>query len=249
MLLTQASSFCYDALLALVYPQTCAVCGGSVESRGFGAACENCWKLTAIFSGSETVCWRCGRPAAAQLTEATPEEIRCHRCDEATFDAARACGVYEGALRACVLKLKREPHVCQKLKDELIKTQRRAPLNLATRIIPVPLHASREQERGFNQAALLGEVIARAASLPLDCVSLVRSKGCERHRAGMDAKGRTDTVAGAFHVAYPGLVAGESILLVDDVFTTGATVSACAQALRTAGAREVFVLTAVSRFV
>jgi ComF family protein len=249
MLLNQTASRCYDAILALVYPQACAVCGGSVEQRDFGIACAHCWQQTQIFSGTETICWRCGRPAAAQNAVAEPQQVRCHRCDDASFAAARACGAYEGALRACVLNLKHQPYVCQKLKHELLKTQLTAPLNLATRVIPVPLHDSRERERGFNQAALLGEVVASARSLPLDCVSLIRVKGCKRHRAGMDAKGRTDSVSGAFQVVHPGLVAGERILLVDDVFTTGATVSACAQALLNAGASDVFVLTAVSRFL
>ena len=79
--------------------------------------------------------------------------------------------------------------------------------------------------------------------LPLDEVSLVRVTSTEKYRAGLDRKGRRDTVAGAFEVAHPRLVAGENILLVDDVFTTGATVSACAEALFAAGANSVFVLT------
>ena len=82
-----------------------------------------------------------------------------------------------------------------------------------------------------------------SAELPLDEVSVVRVSSSEKYRAGLDAKGRRDTVAGAFEVRQPRLVAGENILLVDDVFTTGATVSACSQALLAAGANSVFVLT------
>jgi predicted amidophosphoribosyltransferase len=77
----------------------------------------------------------------------------------------------------------------------------------------------------------------------LDEVSLVRVSSSEKYRAGLDAKGRRDTVAGAFEVRHPRLIAKQDILLVDDVFTTGATVSACAEALITAGAKNVFVLT------
>jgi len=79
--------------------------------------------------------------------------------------------------------------------------------------------------------------------LQCDEVSLIRTVYSERHRAGMDAKGRRDSVASAFSVRYPRLIEDESVLLVDDVFTTGATVSACSVALLAAGAREVFVLT------
>ena len=77
----------------------------------------------------------------------------------------------------------------------------------------------------------------------MDEASLVRVSSTEKYRAGLDAKGRQDTVAGAFEVRHPRLIANEDILLVDDVFTTGATVSACAEALLAAGARKVFVLT------
>jgi len=243
MLLTHASSLCYDSLLALVYPLGCAVCGGSVESSELGAACANCWQRTQMFSGTETLCWKCGQPSLGSVPEEKREAVHCHRCDDDAFSAARACGVYEGALRASILQLKREPHLCRRLTEALVHTQRQYPLNQATRIIPVPLHAERERERGFNQATLIGRALSLATSLPLDEVSLVRVKNIKRHRAGMDAKGRRDTVANAFRVTHPALVAGERVLLVDDVFTTGATVSSCATALREAGATEVFVLT------
>jgi ComF family protein len=125
----------------------------------------------------------------------------------------------------------------------LVSTLKRYPLNQATCIVPVPLHAEREQARGFNQATLIGRELSRAAALRLDEVSLVRDKHVKRHRAGMDAKGRRETVADAFRVVHPVLIAGERVLLVDDVFTTGATVSSCADTLLAAGAAEVFVLT------
>lgn len=243
MFLTRASNLGYDSFLALVYPQACAICGASVESRTLGAACRNCWQRTKMFSEAETCCWKCGQPSLGNAPEGKREEVRCHSCDDDAFTVARACGVYEGALRASVLQLKREPHICRKLREQLVQTQRRSPLNQATRIIPVPLHAEREKDRGFNQARLIGQELSRATALPLDEVSLVRVKNSKRHRAGMDAKGRRDTVADAFRVTHPSLVAGEHILLVDDVFTTGATVSSCASALLTAGAAAVFVLT------
>ncbi len=242
MLLTRAANLGYDALLAVVFPRACAVCGDSVESRALGVACAKCWQQTRILS-ADTLCWKCGQPSIGTVADEKREAVRCHRCDDASFTAARACGIYEGALRASVLSLKREAHVCQRLREELVRTQQRYPLNQATQIIPVPLHAEREQERGFNQAVLIGSELSRATALPLNVVSLARDKHTNRHRAGMDAKGRRDTVAGAFRVTHPALVAGERLLLVDDVFTTGATVSSCASVLLEAGASEVYVLT------
>ena len=243
MLLQRSANLCFDSLLALVYPQPCAVCGASVEQRDLGVACADCWQQTSVFLGTETICWKCGQPSLGQVAPADRASVRCHRCDEGHFTAARACGVYEGALRASVLNLKREPHVCARVIEALVRKQQQPPLNRATRIIPVPLHPERERERGFNQAVLIASKLSRATVLPLDVVSLQRTMTVQRHRAGMDAKGREDTVAGAFTVRHPALVAGERILLIDDVFTTGATVSSCAQVLKEAGAAEVFVLT------
>lgn len=142
-----------------------------------------------------------------------------------------------------MLELKRQPHVFARVARLLLATQQRAPLNSANLIIPVPLHAARERERGFNQAVLLARELSRLSQLPLDEYSLVRRIHTERHRAGMDAKARRDSVSEAFDIRHPKLIAGRRVLLVDDVFTTGSTVSACAAVLKDAAAEEVFVLT------
>jgi ComF family protein len=241
-LMRQASGL-YDAALALVYPQPCAVCGNEVEARADGNACAACWAATRIFAAENLVCRKCGAPAVGVTAGEFKRETQCRRCDEEHFTAARACGAYEGALRACVLALKQEPHVPPRLARLLFETQRRPPLNTATRIVPVPLHPARERERGFNQAAALGRALARLTALPFDEQSLTRVVHTGQHRAGMDARSRRESVAGAFLVRRPRLFEGERVLLVDDVFTTGATVSACASVLKEAGASAVLVLT------
>ena len=223
----------YDAILTIVYPQVCVICGRSVEQRRFGVACEPCWKETRIFTDEERICLKCG----------APDQERCGRCEELAFTAARAVGMYEGALRESVLLLKRQPYVPREVETLLRDVVKREPLSRSTRVIPVPLHPKRLKTRGFNQASIIGQTVSKALKLPLDEVSLVRVSTTEKYRAGMDAKGRRDTVANAFQVAHPRLVVGEAILLVDDVFTTGATISACAEALIAAGAGQVFVLT------
>lgn len=243
MILTRASRLFYDAVLTLAYPQSCAICCRSVEERRLGVACEACWDATRILSGTETICWKCGLLSEAEVLPDLLEEVRCRRCEAQSFTAARAIGPYEGALRASVLELKRQPHLSQQLGTLLLSAAERAPLNLCTRILPVPLHGKRLRSRGFNQAFILAQALSRGLRLPLDEVSLVRVSSTEKYRAGLDAKGRRDTVAGAFEVRHPRLIADENILLVDDVFTTGATVSACAEALTAAEASNVFVLT------
>ena len=234
----------YDALLTVAYPQACRVCCGSVEERSLGVACAACWEATRIFNGAETICWKCGAllPGIEQLADIR-REVRCHRCDLQSFTAARAVGLYEKALRESVLALKQKPHISGRMVELLVGAAAREPLNKATCVMPVPLHEKRLRERGFNQASVIAEALAKHLKLPLDETSLTRIRGSEKYRAGLDAKGRRDTVTGAFLVRYPRLVAGETILLVDDVFTTGSTVNACAEALVKANARAVFVLT------
>ncbi|MEP6707558.1 MAG: ComF family protein [Pyrinomonadaceae bacterium] len=233
----------YDATLALVYPQACAVCAGSVESRDGGIVCAACWENAPVFSGAETICWKCGATSPGKIADDKEEQVRCRRCDEDAFTAARACGFYEGALRACVLELKRKPYVPAQLVRLMSDACRRRPINEATLIVPVPLHPERERERGFNQAAVLARALARSTHLLCDELSLARAVHTDRHRTGMDARARRESVAGAFEVRRTRLIENESVLLIDDVFTTGATVSACAVALKNAGAKEVFVLT------
>ena len=242
MFLTHATRRFYDALLTLSYPQSCAVCSCSVEERRFGVACEECWDATRILSGAETICWKCGL-LSDEVSPARLDEVRCRHCETQSFTAARTVGPYEGALRASVLELKRQPHISQYLETLVVAAAKREPLNRSTRIIPVPLHAKRLRARGFNQASLLAQALSRGLRLPIDEVSLVRVSSTEKYRAGLDVKGRHDTVAGAFEVSHPRLIANENILLVDDVFTTGATVSTCAETLLAAGAKTVFVLT------
>lgn len=248
MLLTRV----YDALLTVAYPQACRVCGGSVEQRSLGVACSHCWKSTRMFNGAEIICWKCGAVvleeeiSADKTTDTTMglrNNVRCHRCDSDSFTAARAVGVYEQGLRASVLELKRRPHLAPFVINLLLCAAQREPLNTATRIIPVPLHEKRARERGFNQSSIIADALAKPLKLPIDETSLTRIRGSGKYRAGLDAKGRRDTVTNAFLVRYPKLVEDESVLLVDDVFTTGATVNACAEALVKAKAREVFVLT------
>src|SRR5207253_4252744 len=168
---------------------------------------------------------------------------RCGRCDDDNFTSARACGLYEGALRASILELKRQPHVTRRLVRLMHNVQQREPLNQADVIIPVPLHKDRERERGFNQASILARELSRLGGLPVDEHSVVRRVHTERHRAGMDAKARRQSVANALTVRHPISIDGKRVLLIDDVFTTGATVAACATTMKDAGVTEVFVLT------
>ena len=144
-------------------------------------------------------------------------------------------------MRESILVLKRQPYLPRHLVELICEASKQ--FAGITRIVPVPLHDERLRARGFNQAAIIGREMSRALRVPMDEISLVRISSTEKHRTGLDAKGRRDSVAKAFVVRHSRLIAGEDVLLVDDVFTTGATIAACDGALIEAGARSVSIFT------
>jgi len=230
----------FDPLLTLVYPQACHVCENSVESSEDGIACSYCWKKTSIFSGAETLCAKCG---AFLRPESSDFQTFCRRCDEHFYDSATAVGIYEYALAASVLHLKRESFVAKRLQKTLVSRFQNTDLQNVTLIIPVPLSKKRLLERGFNQAAVISKILAEKFGTKSDEQSLARNLHTPMHRAGMDGKARAASVENAFEVKRPKLIEGEKILLVDDVYTSGATVSNCAETLKKSGAEKVYVFT------
>lgn len=230
-----------DGLIASAYPEQCRVCGGEVESYDDGVACEGCWLDPAVTKMMcRPACHKCGMPIYGE-----PSGLRlCGTCAEFPFSAARCCGAYCGALEASILFLKSHPHVCRRLRGMISRTFSDHMAALASDlIIPVPLHCKRKRERGFNQAKIIAKVIARDFQIRLDDRSLVRARATERHRVGLDAVDRKKSVERAFSVSRPALVEGRSVLLVDDLFTTGSTISAASNALLESGASRVNVLT------
>ncbi len=236
-----------DGFLSLAYPQQCRICGDAIESWDDGVACARCWDdpaVTKLLNGS--VCAKCGVSVRGPLKGAdeSSRELFCGTCSLLQFAALRACGIYSGALEASILFLKVRPHICPRLSRIICQTFSDHQRVLASDVVmPVPLHRTREKQRGFNQAALIARLISREFALRRDGRSLVRVKPTERHRAGMDAADRAQSVERAFEVARPRLVEGASVLLVDDVHTTGSTLCAAAHSLLEAGARQVNAMT------
>jgi ComF family protein len=168
----------------------------------------------------------------------------CNQCDDLPFTFARSCGAYSGALEANVLFLKSQPHICRKLRDILLRTFAVNQEILASQVlIPVPLHPARQLERGFNQAELLAKLLASHFHLPLGKNLLIRNKNTDRHRAGMDELDRLKSVERAFQASNANAIENVSVLLIDDLFTTGSTLSCAAKTLLHAGAAQVKVFT------
>jgi ComF family protein len=183
-------------------------------------------------------------------------EVLCGPCrtSEPAFDRARSYGIYRGALRHLILELKfhRRERLARRLGGFLAhtwKTLEGFANGEPFLIVPVPLFHVRERERGFNQARLLAEGLRRQLGMmqggpaaKIETTLLARTRAT-RPQTRLKFQQRMENVRGAFAVAKPGQALGRQIVLVDDVMTTGATLSACASALKKSGAARVYALT------
>ena len=228
-----------DSILNAAFPQPCHVCRGSVEASYFGVACKECWAGTKFVDDDAFNCSKC----SAFLNGPHPASGHCPCCREHHYDRAAAVGVYENAFSATVLNLKRMPVIPSVVVERIIPALERHELLDFDVLISVPLSSKRRVERGFNQAEVIGDTLARLTRIPTDYHSIVRKKHTPVHRAAMDRKAREMTVKNAFEVRRPKLIEGKSVLLVDDIFTSGATVSTCAKVLKKSGASRVGVFT------
>jgi ComF family protein len=229
------------AALDLLYPALCPVCDAVLGAGRRDPLCGACWD--AVERIAPPVCARCGLPFAT-FDPAPAVAVTCEACARATppFDRARAAAVFGGPLREAVhaLKFRGARGLARPLAALVLDTPAAAALDGADALVPVPLAPARQRERGFNQATLIAEALGGARGVP------VRPRWLRRQRptlaqTDLTAAERRRNVAGAF-AASPA-VAGRDVLVVDDVFTTGATVAECARTLRSAGARRVEVLT------
>ncbi len=223
----------WNGVLDLVYPPKCLVCG----EIGPSYLCENCASQVEYIR--PPICRRCGAPM---------QEGRCVECrgTEFEFDSAQSVGVYDGVLRDAIHQLKYSGHrVLGPLLGHMMVEYLRGRMDLVRQvgcIVPVPIHPSRVRERGFNQSELLATQIGRGLAIPVLPNVLVRTRRT-RPQVNLPFGERWENMIGAFAVKRPDAVAGRSVLLVDDVFTTGSTSHAASLALHNAAAREVHVLT------
>jgi ComF family protein len=232
-----------DALIRIVYPRMCGSCGKPIERIDLGASCDVCWKHTRILTGLEPSCAKCGvLLSGSAATSAETATTMCGRCDRHSYDRVFSVGLYEKALKAEVLNLKKEPFLGRTAVISLESAFERI-VPKPEMLIPVPLSRRRLKERGFNQAELIATALGRMSGLDVCADVLKRITHTPIHRAGMDSKAREVTVRRAFVVEDAAQVEGRHVLLIDDVFTSGATSSQCGGTLKEAGVRSVDVLT------
>jgi len=228
-----------NAVLNAAFPQACHVCRNKVSQSEFGVACSDCWSQSQFLETLPIRCSKCGVPSS-ESTFVSPD---CPSCRYHEYDLARSLGIYENAMTASILHLKRLPVIPQILRDKLPSILSSDDLSGIDLIVAVPLSKKRRIERGYNQAETVAAEVSEVIGAQVDSASLIRKKHTPMHRAAMDKKARAMTVENAFEVVRPKLISGKAILLVDDIFTSGATASYCAKALKKKGAASVKVFT------
>lgn len=229
------------ALLDTFFPPLCHVCRSFVPDAGGIHLCAACRDKVAPVRSP--LCPVCGLPFATEDGIDHP----CGPCltTRPPFDAARSAARFEGPVQALIHRFKYggKVHLARPL--GLLAAESLSdfvPAGGADFIVPVPLHRRRLRERGFNQAQLLGRVLAKQWRIPLSVDNLRRIRWTEP-QTGLAADDRRRNVRGAFRVADPSRFRERRLLLVDDVYTTGGTVTECARALKAAGAGEVLAVT------
>jgi ComF family protein len=219
-----------ETLLDLFFPPRCVGCG-----RYGTWLCPECEAEIERITGP--LCPRCGRSAARS-------DRPCPACRRMTLpiDGIRSAAYFEGALREAIHRFKyRGLRALAHPLGQLMAEQWTACHVPAEVIIPVPLHPSRLAERGYNQATLLARELQTATGLPVATESLVRIRATAP-QVTLGAAARQENVLGAFRCCGD-TIAGRQAVLVDDLCTTGATLSACSVALQEAGASSVWAYT------
>jgi ComF family protein len=175
-------------------------------------------------------------------------EFLCGDCRTSSpyFDRAFSAAYYEGVMKEAILQLKFHQKVgLGKYLAEVLIAQIPATLNIADYqcILPVPLHATHQKRRGYNQSQILAQHLARHYGLQLVQQNLLRIRQIKTQSQIKGRQARKDNVKNAFYVKSPQAIHKQRVILVDDVLTTGATVNECAKMLKRAGAASVLVLT------
>jgi len=225
----------------LAFPRVCAGCGGRCD-RASGYLCWECFRRLPLFDGS--CCERCGRPVETRQAHA----FLCGFCLQRrpAFDRARVAGRFRGGLRRMTHAFKYNRALW--LADDLAGIVHGCVLAhfdaaAVDVVVPVPLFRTRARGRGYNQAALLGARVARLLDRPFAprALARVRDTGTQTR---LSAAARRSNVRGAFAPREAGWIVGRTVLLVDDVMTTGATLSEAARALKDGGAWRVWAVAA-----
>jgi competence protein ComFC len=227
--------------LGFVYPEVCQVCLEEHATKSEGFVCAQCWQRVRFIR--PPFCDRCGLPYEGDITT----KFECGNCREIDFyfQFARSAVVAGEVVRNVIHRYKYEralwfePFLADLLVREAGRELARGKWDM---IVPVPLHPVKRREREFNQAERLGARLGQAVGIPLNTKALRRVEPTQTQTL-LNRQERAANMKKAFALRPGAQIKGRRVVLVDDVFTTGATTSACAKVLIAAGAGEVCVWT------
>jgi ComF family protein len=233
-----------DALVSVVFPAPCRICAATLDTASRVPVCETC--LASFDEISKPICECCGRPVVSPLVGESLQ-VLCRLCREGTygFDLARSFAYYNSPMVRAIMLLKHEAVApmgvwfAQRLAEVVAREPERLTADV---VVPVPLHPARLRERGYNQAEMIARPLTKKLRLRLGPYLLVRTRP-RPDKLRLSRRERWTTVRGAYAMREGVRVDKLHVLLVDDVMATGATLDACARALRKAGAARVTALT------
>ena len=225
-------------IMDTIYPErlTCVFCGNEIFDENNKSTCPHCEKsLPQIFG---KICNKCGQPMNNMANY-------CEMCKggKHIFTKSRSAFVYEGRVSGAILNFKfhNAKYYFKPFAYYLAQIYKEYNYDCDV-VIPVPIHSTRLIERGYNQSELMANKLCEILNLPLDTTSLIKIKKT-KNQAELDFKQRQTNLLGAFKVTDKKKIKGKNILIIDDVYTTGATIDGCAVELFKAGAKSVCALT------
>lgn len=225
-----------ETLIGLLYPRRCPVCHDVVEDKG-ESACRIC--RTRLSAVREPSCRKCGKPLLLEEREYCRDCARKHHW----YRQGRSAFVYDELMRRSIAKFKyegRREYAAFYAEEILRSCGREAALWNAQALVPIPLHPSRRRKRGFNQAELLAEELSGRLGIPVDKKLLFRAKRTKAQKQLNDQE-RLSNLKNAFSVR-KGCTPKKTIILVDDIYTTGSTMDEAARVLLENGAQSVYFL-------
>ncbi len=233
-----------EGIISTLFPPVCPLCRAAILKRKEALCCLCLSNLRLI---QPPFCSRCGEPLEGRRDYTSGYCLKCLRENNNQLPdySVRSTAWYTETLRKAILAIKYGGHayIASSL-GLFLKGQynRFFTTRSFDRIIPVPLHPKRLREREFNQCVLLARPLAKSLQLPLDLDAVIRA----RHTLSQSVSKKTErkrNLKGAFRVVRPSAIRGQSLFIVDDVYTTGATLEALAESLFASGAKNVTAFT------
>ena len=229
-------------ILHFLFPSQCDTCNALLSDGDPPLFCRRCWET--IRPITDPTCSVCGIPNPSAAYTSNDAENECHSCRKhpPSFETATAIFRYAGVLANALQRMKYRSRTSLTGPLTCLMCEHLPRLNEVDAVLAVPLHITRLRKREFNQSLSLATPIARQLGVPLIVDNLVRTRQTPPQTT-LEWKERHANVRNAFFVRRPEELEKMSLLLVDDVLTTGSTVNECARTLRNAGAKSIHVLT------